>query len=357
VIPSQAASGTLRPKAAPAPVVLATGLHNPRAVRVESDGSILVAEAGSGPDTPCTTPGSQCLALNGSIFQLKGRTQRRVVTGLPSLLIVRADGSSVVGGAIEAASGPNGTYRVVYGLSGTPTTRAALGAGSGPLGTLSIANGKVLGDLAQHEVLNDPDSVNGNNEVFSNPWNFAKDGDDFLVTDAGANDLIRVRPDGTTETAAVFPNNVLPPASGTAVPATPTGQAQAVPTGIVRGWDGAFYISDMSGINPGLGRIWRYVPGSAPTVFATGLMGAIDLGVAPNGDLIVLSYTSGATPTGLLPGALIRIDKRTGASSPIDTGNVLKEPTGLAVSSNGDIYVSNNSTTTNGQLLKFPAAS
>ncbi|MET8165908.1 ScyD/ScyE family protein [Streptomyces sp. NPDC005329] len=360
VMPSQAAprvaSAANTPTVASTPEVVASALHNPRAVRIQSDGSILVTEAGSVPAVPCTVPGSQCLALNGSIYRIKGSTQGRVVTGLPSVQIVRADGSSVIGGAIEAEAAPGGTYRVVSGLSGTPTTRTALGAGSGALGTLSIAQGQVLGDLAAHEVAHDPDSALGNNEVFSNPWNFARDGSDFLVTDAGANDLVRVHSDGTTSTEAVFPNNVVPAAASGGAAVAPAGQAEAVPTGIVRGWDGAFYIADMSGIRTGLSRIWRYVPGGQPTVFASGLTGLIDLAVAPGGDLIALSYTGGATSSGLLPGSLTRINKKTGAAATIDTGGSLNTPTGLAVSSKGDIYVTSKTQGDTGELLKFPAS-
>ncbi|MBY8882389.1 ScyD/ScyE family protein [Actinacidiphila acidipaludis] len=360
VAPSQAAAPAGHPRPATAPVVVASGLHNPRAVRIQPDGSLLVTEAGSGPATACTTPNSQCLGLTASLYRIKGAWQGRVVTGLPSQLIVRADGSGVVSGPIEADAGPTSTsYRVLYGLSGTPDTRAALGPDAAPLGTLSIAKGRILGDLGEHEALHDPDAALGNNDVYSNPWHFARDGADFLATDAGANDLIRIHPDGTTETAVLFPNNVVPTTTtpGTVTPDAPAGQAEAVPTGIVRGRDGAFYITDMSGIRTGLGRIWRYVPGSAPTVFATGLTGSIDVDLAPDGDLIVLSYTQGGTsPTQTLPGALIRIDRHTGAATTIDTGGVLNQPTGLAVTAGGDVYVTNNTQGTSGQLLKFPNA-
>jgi hypothetical protein len=360
VAPSQAAAPAGHPRpAGSAPVVVASNLHNPRAVRIQPDGSLLVTEAGSGPATACTTPDSQCLGLTASLYKINGTRQGRVVTGLPSQLIVRADGSGVVSGPIDADAGPHGTYRVLYGLSGTPDTRAALGPDAAPLGTLGIAKGTILADLGEHEALNDPDQVLGNNDVYSNPWHFAPDGADFLATDAGANDLIRIHPDGTTETAAVFPNNTVPTVApdGTVHPDAPAGQAEAVPTGIVRGRDGAFYITDMSGIRTGLGRIWRYVPGSAPTVFATGLTGSIDVTLAPSGDLIVLSYTQGGTsPTQTLPGALIRIDRHTGAATTIDTGNALYQPTGLAVTAGGDIYVTNNTQGTSGELLKFPHA-
>ena len=367
-IPSQAAArpasgghpskGTLA-----APVVVASGLNNPRAVRLQPDGSLLVAESGTGSATPCVAPSpgviTRCLGMSGSIYRVKGSTQGRVVTGLPSESIVRPDGSVVVTGANEAQPGPDGSYRLVYGFSGVPSDRAALGAGAGPLGTLSTDKGVVLGDLLEHELLHDPDSVDGNNSVFSDPWNFAADGPDFLVTDAGANDLVRVHPDGTTTTAFVFPNNVLPTTSSTVRPMAPPGQTEAVPTGIVRGADGAFYIADMSGMRVGLSRIWRYVPGSQPTIFATGLTDVIDLALAPNGDLIALSY--GSVNPGVLPpndygpGMLTRIDKRTGASTTLDTGNTLVDPTGLAICPNGDIYVTSDTQGSSGELLNFPA--
>ncbi|QJS98983.1 ScyD/ScyE family protein [Streptomyces asoensis] len=352
---TRAAPAAHPPKAAP--VVVASGLHNPRAVRVQADGSVLVTEAGNGSGGPCTTPGTRCLGLTGSLYRVKGSRQGRVVTGLPSEMGVRADGSTAVNGAIQAEATAKGTYRVVYGLNGTPAIRAALGPDAAPLGTLSIAGGRALGDLADHEGRLDPDSVLGNNEVFSNPHNFARDGRDFLVTDAAANTLIRVHPDGTTTTEFVFPNSILPAASPAGQPLAPAGQTEAVPTGIVRGRDGAFYLATMGGMHEGLSRVWRYVPGSRPTVFATGLTDVTDLALAPDGDLIALSYGTRTSlpPADPGPGALTRINKRTGALTPIDTGNRLNMPAGVTVSRNGDIYVTNNALGTSGQLLKFPA--
>ncbi|MFG2408082.1 ScyD/ScyE family protein [Streptomyces brevispora] len=129
-----------------------------------------------------------------------------------------------------------------------------------------------------------------------------------------------------------------------------------MPTGILRGRDGAFYIADMSGMYQGLSRIWRYVPGSTPTVFATGLTDVIDLAVPPSGDLIALSYGSGeAVDPG--PGTLTRINARTGATTPIPTITPLTEPTGVAATAEGDIYVTGNmQSNTDGVPLKFPAA-
>ncbi|MGW5677928.1 ScyD/ScyE family protein [Streptomyces sp. NPDC003860] len=356
-VPGQAAPRATESTHTPAAVVVARGLHNPRDVQLQPDGSLLVAEAGSGPDTPCTTPGTRCLGFSGSVYRVKGKARGRVVTGLPSQLGVRGDGTTAVNGAIQAEAARDGSYRVVYGLNGTPEIRAALGAGGEAFGTLSTTDGTLIGDLTAHEGHHDPDSTNGNNEVFSNPHHFVRDRRDFLVTDAAANDLIRIHPDGTTTTEFVFPNTRLPAAAPTVGPATPAGQVQAVPTGIVRGRDGAFYLADMGGMIQGLSRIWRYVPGGTPTVIATGLTSVTDLDVDPRGNLIALSYgsRSGSPPADSGPGQLTRIDPRTGTATTINTGGLLKEPAGLAVSRGGDIYVTNHTLSTNGELLKFPA--
>ncbi|MWA08002.1 ScyD/ScyE family protein [Streptomyces sp. BA2] len=334
VIPSQSQAAGADEAAA---TVIAGGLKNPRDVSVQADGSVLVAEAGSGPATACTTPGSQCMGLTGSIYRVKGSVKGRVVTGLPSKMIVRADGSNVIAGANHADSAGSGTYRVTYSLSGTADSRTALGTGAKPLGTLAIAKGKVLGDLTTHESSQNPDG----GEVLANPQRSVKVGTDFLATDAAGNTLLRVTPDGTVKTEFVFPKN---------------GDAESVPTGLVKGADGAYYIADMSGIRKGQGRIWRWVPGSDPKVFTTGLTGAIDLAVRPDGDLVALSYATGDTTSQPNTGALTRINKTTGALTPISTGTTLNLPTGLDIDSAGAMYVTNNSLTTNGQLLKFPAS-
>ncbi|MDI3389859.1 ScyD/ScyE family protein [Streptomyces sp. B-S-A8] len=315
---------------------VASGLKNPRDVAIQSDGSILIAESGSGPADACTEPGSQCLGFTGSVYRIKGSDKGRVVTGLPSKRIVRADGSSVIAGANDVQSAGGGRYRVTYSLSGTAANRKELGAGAEPLGTLAIAKGKVLGDLTVHESSNNPDG----GEVLSNPQRAVTVGSDHLVVDAAANTLLRVASNGTVKTEFVFPKN---------------GSSEAVPTSIVKGSGGAYYISDMSGIGKGLSRVWRWEPGSDPTVFTTGMTGVIDLAVQPDGNLVALSYATGDSVSQPNTGALTRIDKSTGALTPIDAGTTLNLPTGLDIASSGELYVTNNTLSDNGELLKIPA--
>ena len=53
----------------------------------------------------------------------------------------------------------------------------------------------------------------------------------------------------------------------------------AVPTSVVRGRDGAYYVSQLTGFPFPVGgsNIWRLVPGQAPTVYASGLTNVTDL--------------------------------------------------------------------------------
>ncbi|REE97965.1 ScyD/ScyE family protein [Thermomonospora umbrina] len=355
--------------------VIAQGLNSPRGVTVLPDGTVLVAEAGHGGRGPCVGSGElrSCFGHSGSIFRLQGRDGRRIVRGLPSI--------SDAGG--REASGPvqvmvHGRRLLVLsgaGLNGSQ--RAAFGAGALPMGTLyALPGGRILADLVRHETVYDPDWVLPRNDprgeaVHSNPWRFVRSGHGgWLVTDAGANDLIRVGPRGRTHTEALFPHNRAATTGGAASGqprrlmglhgggrAQETRQVQSVPTGLVRGPDGAYYVGELAGFAPGASRIWRIVPGHRPRLFVSGLTAVSDLALDRHGNLLALSLTRGLAgfpQTPPLPGALYRIDLRSKRRTEIPTGGTLMFPTGLGVGRHGEIYVSNRGVGTGaGQLLRL----
>ena len=78
-----------------------------------------------------------------------------------------------------------------------------------------------------------------------------------------------------------FPIATLPFPPFSQVPADP------VPTSVVKGPDGAFYVSQLTGFpfTPGVANIWRLVPGQTPTVYASGLTNMTDLAFGPDGSL------------------------------------------------------------------------
>jgi hypothetical protein len=128
----------------------------------------------------------------------------------------------------------------------------------------------------------DPDGVG----VDSNGVGIAKFGNGYLVADAGGNDVVSTRKGGSTVAVlAPVPHRA---GDGASVPpfSLPAGfPAQAVPTDVVQGPDGAWYVSQLVGFpfEEGSSTIWRVLPGQQPTAYATGLTNVTSLAFASDG--------------------------------------------------------------------------
>jgi len=181
----------------------------------------------------------------------------------------------------------------------------------------------VVTDVAGHEALENPDG----GLVDSNAFGVLALPGERLVADAGANALISVRANGDTSTVAVFPAR----ASGRST--------DAVPTDVVTGPDGAYYVSELTGVPfaAGAASIYRVVPGETPEIYRGGFKTAIDLDFGPDGSLYVLEHATGPVFFGG-PGRIIRVAPD-GTRSVVIAG--LNRPTSLLVAGNG-IYVTNN---------------
>jgi len=256
--------------------IIATGLDNPRQVSVGAGGTVYVAEAGTGGAGPCLPnpedpTASACLGDTGAVTEIRHGTQTRVVTGLPSL--AGADGSGATGPSAVSVRGNN--VAVLVGLGGNSETRALLGAGGARLGT--ILTGRlgqpltVAADVTGYEDAANPDGA----QLDSNPSGFADvNSKRWTVADAGANAIVTIGGNLAPATVAVLPpTSGVPPWGGDPIP------AEAVPTQVVLGPDGAYYVSQLVGFPfpPGASSIWRVVPGQQPTVYATGLSNVTSL--------------------------------------------------------------------------------
>ena len=64
---------------------------------------------------------------------------------------------------------------------------------------------------------------------------------------------------------------------------------QSVPTSVAVGPDGALYAGELTGFpfNPGDARVWRVVPGHAPTVYARGFTNISAIAFDRSGEVIV----------------------------------------------------------------------
>ncbi|MBE1471864.1 ScyD/ScyE family protein [Kibdelosporangium phytohabitans] len=288
---------------------------------------------GAGPCFPGPEGGTVCFGASGSVTQVSRGRQKRVAQGLAS--IAAADGTQAMGPSDVTVLG--GFPVFTTGLATAPSKRAELPAAGQNAGRLLLAAGGHvvrLADIAGYEGQADPDGAGAE----TNPDSVALTSSGAVVVDAAGNCLVRIAPNGTVSTVAVFPGQLAdaPPQLG--LPPGAKIPAQAVPTSVVQGPDGAFYVSQLTGFPFPAGRasVFRVVPGQAPTVYATGFTTIGDLAFDRDGTLYVLEIAHNGLLSGDLTGALIRVGP--GGSHHVVT-TALTAPGGLAVSG-GAAYIS-----------------
>ena len=167
----------------------------------------------------------------------------------------------------------------------------------------------------------------------SDPYGILRHGDSSIVTDAGANDLLKVTDWGHVSTMAVFPSRMVD-FQGGEVP------MDAVPTTVVRGPDGAYYVGQLTGFPFPLhgARVYRVMPGEKPEVWARGFTNIIDIAFH-NGRLYVLEIAHNSLATTDVPfGALLRLN-RDGSKTVLFKD--LSFPTSLSFTPGGDALVTN----------------
>lgn len=307
--------------------VRASGLNNPRDLAFGPDGALWVTEAGvaggSGPST-IVRGDVQTLTFSGSVTRVDAVGQARVLGGLPSLWSAAAQ--SAVSGPADLGWDAGGGLQLLIGAGIHPGVRFTDLAPAGhALGRLVWLGGAV--DVSAHEALFNPDGL----AVDSNPWGLALlPGGDRLVTDAGANTLLRVDAAGAVATLAVLP------ARSFGGP-RPT---ESVPTGVALGPDGGFYVGELTGypFPGGQARVHRVAADGSQAVVATGFTTIIDLEFDAAGRLVVLEHDADGL---LAPGTQGRLWRLEGDGSRTLLFDDLVMPTGLAVGADGAFYVAN----------------
>lgn len=343
--------------------VVASGLDNPRHVAVGWNGDVYVAEAGRGGDharsKSCfdSAEGFACTGATGAVTRIarhRGRMrQERVLDGLASF--APADGSSAIG--------PHGVFADAFGLLVTNGGPTAPTRGTPPVpvlrdptlvreervsalyGTLLRVNrpghARVVADLWRFERDNNPDAEIGNPLVDSNPVDVWSDHGAYVVADAGGNSLLRVSRGGKVRVLSLFGNIPTPnPFGGPPIP------MNAVPTGVVRGPDGAYYMSQLTGFPFPVGgaKVFRVDPRTgAATTYASGFTNAMDLAFGRDGTLYVLEIDHDSLLNPSREGALLAVPRGGGTPQPIALpAGTLTEPGGIAVGQRGELYVSNH---------------
>jgi hypothetical protein len=343
--------------------VVAEGLDNPRGIGFGPDGALYVAESGSGGAGPCVAGpegADVCFGRSGGVTRITKRSQQRVLSGLPS--VAEEGGVGATGPVDLGFSGWTG-YLLVGNPGGGPESREQFGPGARRFGKLlkvDLRGIRSVADFPRFEERNNPDQGAGippgePGAIDSNPNGLLVRKGAQYVADAGGNDLLKVDHKGRISVVAVIPTQVVPaPPDIPGLP--PELEAQAVPTSVVKGPDGAFYVGQLTGFPfpPGGANVYRVVPGHAPEVFASGFTNIIDIAFDKRGRLYVLEIATAGllnTPPDQLPaGRLVRVNRNGSQTTLASEG--LNAPGGFVLG-HGAAYITNNSILSDaGQVVK-----
>jgi hypothetical protein len=348
--------------------VVAEGLSSPRGIATGADGALYFSDSGL-PAEPgsegCVMvgegeeAGEYCFTTAGTVQTLVDGEQTTVATGLP-------------GSISDIAVTETGELYVLTGLGADPAVlRDAAGEladGYGQLLAVDLETDTwtVVADVAGYETDANPDG----GVVDSNPYALLLTDDGFLVVDAGMNAMLHVTMEGEISTVAVFPSRMVDPPPFLELPEGVQIPMESVPTSVVVGPDGAWYVSELTGFpfEVGAAQVWRVMDmnddGDAldegeMTVYADGFTNIVDLAFDADGHLYVLEVAKDGLLAAEDPenpsdfaGALIHVESE-------DTRSELAvepliAPTGLMIDADGSIYVANFGVMpTMGQILQI----
>jgi hypothetical protein len=353
------ASAAPRDDGTPTVTVVASGLNSPKNITL-GPGGLYVAESGTG-GSSCVTVGRTplCEGETGAVALVNRFGVHTLLSGLPSVL----DGEQGAGGPV-AVTFDRGRLAVLFQDTGVNPdgTTAVQGPGADIFGKLLLArpfsrsSGEGFGaDFAAFAAAHPQDpatlgGIPGDETVYdSDPYDIVRYNGGYAIADAAANDVLWMSHDGTISMLTRLPTVPMQFAGFTI-------NAQAVPTSLAVGPDGALYVGTLPGAPalPGTARIYRLVPGQSPTVAASGLTAVTAIAFDHKGRLLALEYNIGgllAPPS--TPGALVRICLGTGAITTLPVTG-LSAPTGLAVGHEGAVYVTNNGNSAGtGEVLRI----
>jgi glucose/arabinose dehydrogenase len=308
--------------------VVLDNLQNPRGLTFGPGGRLYVAQAGSGGAT-----------ATGKITEIRYPWRQNpavhdVVTGLisvgtPEGGIVSVAGLSAIG---------NGSLYAAMELSNAGTGfRSRLGHFLKVSQAGQIRDVSNVGDfdwawtIAHHDLAprDFPDS---------NPYGVLALSDHLYVANAASNTLDQVHPNGKEEILAFFPNNTI---------------ADATPTCIAQGPDGALYIGTLALVDSIVfgpsAIVYRVDPSQADpddmgavlslaTPWTTGLWPINGCAFGPDGSFYASELITNSNFSG---GDVVKIAFDNPGVHTSIAGNALAFPAGVAVGPDGNVYVSN----------------
>jgi sugar lactone lactonase YvrE len=317
----------------------ATGLQHPRGLTFDANGNLVVATEGTGNGDGAIWRLSD---LNGNGMIDNESEVKPLSVNMPSWGAPVGEGEIL--GPSGVTYGADGTLYAVTGGFEDPTSNQGFSVWSSIAPNTSTNQLRTLNpyaQLAKYEWANNPDGA----QLDSDPYSIVVDADgNAYVNDAAANDTLKVAPDGTITTYAVYSPVAVPAELGLPFPAT-----DAVPTGLAVGPDGALYVSLLTGFpfSEGASTVYRLedldgdgtaMGAGEMTVYADGLTTSTALAWSADGHLLATEFRGPLTDLSgqnIATGRVVEwVD---GAWETIADG--LVTPTGLAVGADGTIYV------------------
>jgi hypothetical protein len=353
------ASAAPRDDGTPTVTVVASGLNSPKSITL-GPGGLYVAESGTGGSSCVTVSGaSLCEGETGAVALVNRFGTHTLLSGLPSVL----DGEQGAAGPV-AVTFERGRLAVLFQDTGVNAdgTTAIQGPEAGTFGKLLLVrpfshrSDPAFGaDFAAFAAAHPEDPATlggppGDETVYdSDPYDIVPYNGGYAIADAAANDVLWMSHSGSISMLTRLPTIPMQFAGFTI-------DAQAVPTSLAVGPDGALYVGTLPGFPglPGTARIYRLMPGQPPTVVASGLTAVTAIAFDHKGRLLALEFNTGgllAPPS--TPGALVRICLGTGAVTTLPVTG-LSAPTGLAVGHEGAVYVTDNGNSAGaGEVLRI----
>jgi hypothetical protein len=352
------------------------GLRSPRHLDFAQSGDLYVAEAGRGGDGPCFIGGEgpACMGATGAVTRIdEDGIQSRIVDGLASYAndpnqngTTNDDGDSGIGPHGIAVRGSNSIFLTNGGptaptdAAGNPISREALAA-QNPVADLFgrllrvRCDGRFssLADIYAFERDVNPDAQVANPAIDTNATDVLIDRGRFVISDAGGNSVLVAKGERLSA-LVVFPNRVVANPLPFGPPQVPM---QAVPTGIVEGPDGAYYMSQLTGFPFPIGaaNVYRIDPRTgAASIYASGFTNIMDLAFDETGTLYVLEIDSNGIIVPPVFGAIRAVSRDGARRTVIAPDGTLTEPGGIAVSDQRDLFVTNRSRSPDdGQVLRI----
>ncbi len=308
--------------------VVASGLQSPRGLTTAPGGRLYVAQAGTGGNSGAITEIRNYWTSSPKI--------RDVVTGLIS---VGDEGEFVGVDGISADS--NGDMYAIMALSnsGVPIGPTLLGH------LLKVNTAGAIRDVANIGDANyawsqDHAGLAPNDFPDTNPYGVLVQPGKIYVADAGTNTLNIARPNGSNQILAYFANNVIADSTPTCVAKGPDDALYigtlALVDSIVFGPTATVYRVDLQATNPDdLATIL-----SVATPWATGLWPINGCAFSSDGNFYASQLITNA---GFSGGDVVKIPFTNPASHTLLANDSLVFPGGVAVGSDGAVYVVNGS--------------